>query len=123
MHKLLNFLLVLTVLVSGFMLYSLEHTTRGLEREIAGLKRGIAEEEEYMRLLNAEWSSLTRPDRLRALAEQHLGLSTLQARQIVRIEELGARVPAEPGAEVNPAIRPLPMPFTASMALPPVTWR
>ena len=96
MHKLLNFLLVLTVLVSGFILYSLEHTTRGLEREIAGLKRGIAEEEEYMRLLNAEWSSLTRPDRLRALAEQHLGLSTLQARQIVRIEELGARVPAEP---------------------------
>ena len=44
-----------------------------------------------MRLLNAEWSSLTRPDRLRALAEQHLGLSTLKAKQIVKLEEIGTQ--------------------------------
>ena len=96
MHKLLNLMLVAAVLVSGFILYSLEHTTRGLEREIARYERGIEEETENMRLLNAEWSSLTRPDRLRALAAQHLGLSTLKARQIVKLEEIGARVPAEP---------------------------
>jgi cell division protein FtsL len=96
MHKFLNFMLVVTLLVSGFVLYSLEHETRGLERDIARHDRGIAEEIENMRLLNAEWSSLTRPDRLRALAEQHLGLSTLQAKQIVKLEEIGARVPAEP---------------------------
>lgn len=96
MHKFLNFLLVVTVLVSGFILYSLEHATRGLEREISRSKRGIAEETETMRLLSAEWSSLTRPDRIRALAEQHLGLSTLQARQIVHIGELASKVPAEP---------------------------
>ena len=96
MHKLLNFMLVVTLLISGFVLYSLEHETRGLERDIASQKRGIAEETENMRLLNAEWSSLTRPDRLRALAEQHLGLSTLKARQIVKLEEIGSKVPAEP---------------------------
>ena len=96
MHKFLNFILVVTLLVSGFVLYSMEHVTRGLEREIARHERGIAEEIENMRLLNAEWSSLTRPDRLRALAEQHLGLSTLKATQIVRIEEIGTKVPAEP---------------------------
>ena len=96
MHKLLNFMLVVSLLISGFVLYSLEHETRGLERDIARHERGIAEEIENMRLLNAEWSSLTRPDRLRALAEQHLGLSTLQAKQIVKLEEIGARVPAEP---------------------------
>jgi cell division protein FtsL len=96
MHKLLNFMLVVTLLASGFVLYSLEHETRGLERDIARHAKGSAEEIENMRLLNAEWSSLTRPDRLRALAEQHLGLSTLKARQIVKLEEIGARVPAEP---------------------------
>ena len=96
MHKFLNALLVITVLVSGFVLYSLEHTTRGLERQIARLDRGIEEEIENTRFLNAEWSSLTRPDRLRRLAETHLGLSTLQAKQIVKLEELGSRVPAEP---------------------------
>ena len=96
MHKFLNFLLVLTLLVSGFVLYSLEHETRGLERDIARHERGIAEETENIRFLNAEWSSLTRPDRLRALAEQHLGLSTLKAWQIVKLNEIGQKVPPEP---------------------------
>ncbi len=49
-----------------------------------------------MRFLNAEWSSLTRPDRLKRLAEQHLGLTTLKAQQIVKLSELGQKVPAEP---------------------------
>ena len=96
MHKFLNFILVMTLLDSGFVLYSLEHETRGLEREISKHERAIAEETENMRLLNAEWSSLTRPDRLRALAEQHLGLSTLKASQIVTLEEIASKVPAEP---------------------------
>jgi cell division protein FtsL len=96
MHKFLNAILVVTLLVSGFVLYSLEHSTRGIERRIAKLERGISEEIESTKFLNAEWSSLTRPDRLKALAEQHLGLKTLEAKQIVRIEELGQKVPAEP---------------------------
>jgi cell division protein FtsL len=96
MHKFLNAILVVTLLVSGFVLYSLEHSTRGIERRIAKLERGINEEIESTKFLNAEWSSLTRPDRLKALAEQHLGLKTLEAKQIVKIEELGQKVPAEP---------------------------
>ena len=96
MHKLLNLMLVAAVLVSGFILYSLEHKTRGLEREAQRYQRGIEEETENMRLLNAEWSSLTRPDRLRTLAERFLGLSTLKAQQIVRLDEIGQHVPAEP---------------------------
>jgi cell division protein FtsL len=96
MHKLLNSILVMTVLVSGFILYSLEHTTRGLERQIVRIERDIDAEIESTRFLNAEWSSLTRPDRLRTLALQHLGLKTMQAQQIVKLEELGQKVPAEP---------------------------
>ena len=70
MHKFLNAILVLVALVSGFVLYSLEHTTRGLERELARLEREIAREQESIKLLNAEWSSLTRPDRLQG-ARRH----------------------------------------------------
>ena len=96
MHKFLNAILVVTVLISGFILYSLEHTTRDLERRVVRFERGIDEEIESTKFLNAEWSSLTRPDRLKRLAEQHLGLTTLQAKQIVKIEEIGSKVPAEP---------------------------
>ncbi len=96
MHKFLNAILVLTVLVSGFFLYTLEHQTRGLERQIVKLDLGIVEEQDNVKFLNAEWSSLTRPDRLKQLAQQYIGLETLQARQILKPEELAARVPAEP---------------------------
>ncbi len=96
MHKFLNFILVVTLLITGFVLYSHEHTTRGLERQIAKYQRDIDEETENLRLLNAEWSSLTRPDRLRALAEKYLGLSTLKARQIVKLDEIVQKVPPEP---------------------------
>ena len=95
MHKFFNAILVLMVLVSGFMLYSLEHATRRTERHILELQDNIAKEHEQIKLLGAEWSSLTRPDRLQRLAAEHLGLQTIKAAQIVRIEELGQKVPAE----------------------------
>lgn len=103
MHKLLNSILVIAVLVSGFALYSLEHATRGLERRAAKLERSIDEEVENVRFLNAEWSSLTRPDRLRRLAEEHLGLTTMEPRQVVTLDELGRKVPAEPIVQLEAA--------------------
>jgi cell division protein FtsL len=96
MHKLFNAFLVITVLVSGFMLYSLEHATRGTERAIARLETRIAGEREDIKLLSAEWSSLIRPDRLQRLAEEHLKLQTIAPSQIVQPAELAAKVPAEP---------------------------
>ena len=41
MHKFLNFVMVVTLLVSGFILYSMEHTTRGLQREMSNHERAI----------------------------------------------------------------------------------
>ncbi len=96
MHKLFNAILVVTVLVSGFLLYSLEHATRGLERDIVKIEQQIAASHEAIKLLGAEWSSLTRPDRLQRLATEHLKLQTIKAQQIVKIEDLGQRVPPEP---------------------------
>jgi cell division protein FtsL len=96
MHKLFNAILVVAVLVSGFMLYSLEHGTRKLERENATLEQRISTSHEAIKLLGAEWSSLTRPDRLQRLAAEHLNLQTIKAQQIVKLDELGQRVPPEP---------------------------
>ncbi len=96
MFKLFNAVLVLSVLISGFALYSLEHATRGTERQIARVKRDIGDEKEAIKLLKAEWASLTRPERLQRLARAYLGLTTVTASQIVKFEELGQRVPAEP---------------------------
>ncbi len=96
MHKFFNACLVLAVLVSAFFLYSLEHSTRSHERQIAKLKSGISEERESIKVLGAEWSSLTRPDRLQKLAQENLKLQTVTAPQFVSESELAEKVPAEP---------------------------
>lgn len=96
MLRCLNACLVLAALVSAFVLYRLEHATRATERDIARMERKIAGERETIKLLTAEWSSLTRPERLQRLAETHLGLKPVSASQLVSESELPERVPAEP---------------------------
>lgn len=94
MLKIVNALLVISVLSSGYILYSLEHTSRGLERNIAKTERMLDEEREAIKLLNAEWSSLTRPERIQRLAEQHLQLQPTRASQFVSTKDLLVKVPA-----------------------------
>ena len=65
-------------------------------RQIAKLKSGISEERESIKVLGAEWSSLTRPDRLQKLAQENLKLQTVTASQFVSESELAEKVPAEP---------------------------
>jgi cell division protein FtsL len=96
MLRLFNAFLVLIALVSAFVLYSLEHRMRATEREIARTKVEIGEEREAIKLLDAEWSNLTQPARLQALAESQLGLKPLKVDQIVSEQELIARIPSGP---------------------------
>ena len=96
MLRLLNAVLVLGALISAFVLYSLEHSMRATEREIARSKAEIAEEREAIKLLNAEWSNLTQPARLQSLAETKLHLKPINVDQIVSEDELIARIPSGP---------------------------
>ena len=52
--------------ITASMLYSLEHVTRGYERDITRAKAQMNDNAEAIKLLKAEWSSLTRPERLAA---------------------------------------------------------
>ncbi len=102
MLRFFNAILVLAVLGSAFVLYNLEHATRGTERQIARSERAIAAERESIKLLNAEWSSLTRPERLQRLAEKHLEIKPIAAMQMVTEAELAERVPAYPPVRIDP---------------------
>jgi cell division protein FtsL len=103
MLRAFNACLVLAVLVAAYVLYSLEHSIRGVERQIARADAQIANEKEMIGLLNAEWSSLVRPERLQRLAEQHLKLRRISPEQFVKINELATRIPAEPPVKLEEA--------------------
>jgi cell division protein FtsL len=104
MHKLINACLVMTVLISAYVLYSHEHATRQSERAIATLKKDIAAERERIKLLGAEWASLTRPDRLARLAAENLKLEPLKASQFAEEGQIAARIP--PRIEVSASGEP-----------------
>jgi cell division protein FtsL len=101
MLRFLNACLVMTALVSAFILYSLEHSTRRTEREIARIQSETAQERETIKLLTAEWSNLTRPERLQQLAEEYLDLKRITADQFVAETDIAARVPSEPQVKLE----------------------
>ncbi len=101
MLRAFNACLVLAVLAAAYVLYSLEHSIRGVERRIARSTAAIANERETIGLLNAEWSSLVRPERLQRLSEQHLTLRHISPDQFVKVDELAARIPAEPPVKLE----------------------
>lgn len=85
---------VLTLFLTGslvsltFMTYGMEHDTRAQQTRIAQIQKAIDQERDAIAILRAEWSHLNRPQRLEKLAKKHLGLKTLDARQIVSLKEL-----------------------------------
>lgn len=95
MLRILNGLLVLGLLGAAFVMYTLEHDTRRGERQAAQLEAEIQHERELIRLLEAEWSNLTRPQRLERLAAEHLKLAPLNPLQYASRRDLSARLPAE----------------------------
>lgn len=99
MLRLLNVILIVCVLASGFGLYTLEHRTRSVEREIARIDARVESEYEFIGLLNAEWSMLTRPQRLEQLARNHLGLGPVLPDQLVELDGLAERLPSAPAHE------------------------
>ncbi len=99
MLRLLNVLLVIAVLASGFGLYTLEHRIRSVEREIARVNADVESEYEFIGLLNAEWSMLTRPQRLEQLARNHLDLGPVLPDQLVEVHGLDAKLPPAPAHE------------------------
>ena len=96
MLRFINAVLVLGVLVAAYFIYALEHQRRDGERQIAELKLRIAEEQETAKLLEAEWSLLTRLDRIERLANKHLQLEPPGPRQLIGESDIARRVPRHP---------------------------
>lgn len=79
------FSLVCLVVVAMF---AINNRVQSLEKELAGINRGIQEDIRSIHVLKAEWSHLNSPARLRQLASKHIDLNPVKAEQIINYSAL-----------------------------------
>ena len=89
----------MTLLVAAFVVYSLEYSIRQGERDIAVAKKQTRDARETIGLLEAEWSLLSRPERLQRLAIKHLELAPMAARQVISARKLASTLPERPAPD------------------------
>lgn len=77
----------LTCLV-GFGMFAMKNKVQSLEKELAQINSNIQDDVKTIHVLNAEWSHLNNPSRLRELASKHISLNPLQAEQIINYSAL-----------------------------------
>ena len=91
------------VAVAAFSLFHITYRVKTLEGELAALNGNVAASAEAIHVLRAEWSYLTRPDRLAELAARHLDLQLMTAAQIVTIDEVPLRIAVGVDRGIAPA--------------------
>lgn len=90
------------VALSAGALFNVSYQVEDLLRQKSRLTRAIASEHESIRVLQAEWAFLNRPERIEALARKHLAMQPALAEQTLSDSQLAARLAALP-APVPPA--------------------
>lgn len=100
------------VLISGFAMFKTKYAVQDLEDELGRVRKQTVAERQEIRVLNAEWSYLTQPDRLAKLNRAFLSLAPIPVKQLQqKVDEIPLRPPAPPpipvlAAAAAPAIAP-----------------
>jgi hypothetical protein len=88
---------------SGLYLYQAKHRVNLLDGQIRQTVRATDAAREQIRLLHAEWTRLSQPDRLQTLADQFLNLKTTSPSQFTSIAQLDDRLPPVRARQPEPA--------------------
>ena len=74
--------------------YSTKYDARAAAKRLSELRHDIAQEEEKISVLRAEWSLLNQPSRLEDLSSRFLAMQPMGVEQLSRIDDLPIRLPA-----------------------------
>ncbi len=91
MTRVAGILFFLTAVSAALFLFHIKQEVREMEEELGIAHRNILRHQEAIQVLRTEWSYLNRPARIAELAERHLALRPLVARQFVGFEEIPYR--------------------------------
>lgn len=93
-------LCVLLAVALAVVLLTVTHRVQGLEEELGNVRSGIAVEKQKIHVLQAEFSFLAEPERLRRLAGAHLGLVPVEPEQLASFATLDEAL--KRGADASP---------------------
>lgn len=102
MLRFLNIVAIVALVGSAVYAYSIKYQTSLQAEQILKMKHEITAERNAIAVLRAEWSFLTRPERLQQLSDRYLDLQQLGVNQIVsasaipdraeRVDSIGQRL-------------------------------
>ncbi len=98
--------------------YAMKFEVERQEARLAELQQTLQHEEETIQVLQAEWSYLNRPDRLRDLATRYLKLAPVAAKQLQSINDIPLRDTLVIADGRAPLPRLLPTPQPTAQAAP-----
>lgn len=85
----LSSILWIVLLVAGAVgLYMVKYKVQSVKAEVALAEKQLSEEKRNIHVLNAEWTYLTRPERIKVLSAKYLDIKPMQGQQIVEFSSL-----------------------------------
>ena len=103
MIRVLNFSLVLMTGLICLAVYRVAEEARMTSLQLRDARATIAQEQQSMTVLGAEWARLTQPDRIQALAERHLRLSDHPVAQLASVGQLPPKFMPQPESQIRNA--------------------
>lgn len=100
------------VVAVGYAMFQVKYEVMQQEQTLASINKQIADDREQIRVLNAEWSYLTRPSRIEELSARFLHLGSVNAIQILPLSAVPERADAGAPLAASPA------PSSAPAAVP-----
>jgi hypothetical protein len=124
MIRMLNFAFIAVTGLMCLGLYRIAEQARIAQADLSATRVAIAQEQNALTVLGAEWARVTQPARIQALAQRHLQISDLPTVELGCLTSLPDRAapPDSPIRSANVTIAvPVARPRPASMILQPGT--
>jgi hypothetical protein len=103
------------VVAVGYAMFQVKYEVMQQEQTLAGINKQIIEDREQIRVLNAEWSYLTRPSRIEELSVRFLHLNGMSSAQILPLGAVPERADAGAPLAALPATAPAATPHLAAV--------
>lgn len=91
------------VLISGFAMFKVKYAVQDRDDALVRTRKQTVAEQQEIRVLNAEWSYLTQPERLAELNRKFLSLAPIPTKQLQHsIDDIPLRPPPPPALPADP---------------------